>query len=107
MRATEGKSPCLAENNGVDAAVEALTIFMALRCFAFKNQSQTIRGYLAAKYFHKTVCGVGVAYVPLHGACGRKRNRYRAHGKPDVRPRVKVTLTWNMFTEEMDRFIEV
>ena len=42
----------------VDVGVEALKSFMALRCFAFKNQSQTIRGYSAAiKYFNKMLAG--------------------------------------------------
>ena len=58
MRAIEGTSSWLAEKEGVDAAVKALTNFMVLRCFASKIQSQTIRGCLAAiNYFHKMFAG--------------------------------------------------
>ena len=42
LRAIENTSSWLAEKDGVDAAVKVLTNFVALRCFAFKNQSQTI-----------------------------------------------------------------
>ena len=37
LRAIEGKSPWLAEWDGVDAAVKELMKFMALRCFALKK----------------------------------------------------------------------
>ena len=33
------------------------------------------RMFSREKVFPQNVCGVRVAYVPLHGACGRKRNR--------------------------------
>lgn len=33
------------ESEGVEATVKELTEFLACRCFAFKNQSQTVRGY--------------------------------------------------------------
>ena len=107
MRAIEGKSPWLAEKDGVNAAVKALTNFMALRCFASKNQSQTIRGYLAAiKYCHKMFAGweLPTSHCMVL-AVGKGIDR--AHGKSDVRPRVRMPLTWNMLTEGMDRAIEV
>ena len=51
-RAEQGKSPWLLRTDGEEAAVVALTEFMALRCFTFKNQSATRRGYLSAiKYY--------------------------------------------------------
>ena len=47
-RAAQEKSPWLLKTGGTDATVAALTEFMALWCFTFKNQSTTIRGYLSA-----------------------------------------------------------
>ena len=47
-----------------------------------------------------------VAYVPLLVlAVGKGIDR--AHGKSDVRHRVRMPLIWNMLTEGMDRVIEV
>ena len=67
MRAIEGKSPWLAEQGGVDVAVKALTNIMVLRCFASKNQRQTIRGYLAViNYSHEMFAG-------FHGESPRPR----------------------------------
>ena len=93
LRAIEGKSPWLAEGDGVDAAVKELTKFMALRCFAFKNQSQTIRGYLSAiKYFHRMFGGwerpTSHCMVVAEG-----KGIDRAHGKSEIRPKVGKSLT--------------
>ncbi|CAB1097086.1 unnamed protein product [Ectocarpus sp. CCAP 1310/34] len=53
-RAKANLSPWLYEEDGVDSAVIELTVFMASRCLVDKNQSQTVKGYLATiKYFHK------------------------------------------------------
>ena len=58
-QAVHEKKTWLRKTDGTDAAVVALTELMALRCFTFKNQSTTIRGYLSAiKYYHK-MFGVG------------------------------------------------
>ncbi|CAB1105993.1 unnamed protein product [Ectocarpus sp. CCAP 1310/34] len=57
-RAKANLSPWLYEEDGVDSAVRELTVFMASRCLVYKNQSQTVKGYLAAiKYFHKQYAG--------------------------------------------------
>ena len=47
-RARSNLGPWLLESDGVDSAITALTMFMALRCFVHKNQNGTVRGYLAA-----------------------------------------------------------
>ena len=58
VRAAQEKSPWLLETDGTDAAIVALTEFMAFWCFTFKNQSTTIRSYLSAiKYYHKMFGG--------------------------------------------------
>ena len=107
MRAIEGKSPWVAEKDGVDAAVKSLTSSMALRCFAFKNQSQTIQGYLVAiELFNKMFAEWKLP--PSHCmvlAVGKGIDR--AHGNSDVRPRFRMPLMWSMLIEAMDRVIEV
>ena len=101
------QSPWLAEKSGVDAAAKALTNFMALRCFASKNQSQTIRGYLAAiKYSHNMFAGWKLPTFHCMVLAVRKEID-RAHGKSDIPPRVRMPLTWRMLTRGMDRVIEV
>ena len=85
LRALEGKGPWLVEGDGVDAAVKELTKLMALRCFTFKNQSQTVRGYLAViTHFHRMfggwelptshcmVTAVGIGIDRAHGKGVRK-----------------------------------
>ncbi|CAB1108257.1 unnamed protein product [Ectocarpus sp. CCAP 1310/34] len=53
-RAKANLSPWLYGEDGVDSAARELTLFMASRCLVHKNQSQMVKGYLAAiKYFHK------------------------------------------------------
>ena len=47
-RAKANLSPWLYEEDGIDSAVRELSVFMTSRCLAYKDQSQTIRGYLAA-----------------------------------------------------------
>ena len=57
-RAKANLGPWLHEADGVDSAVRELTVFMPSRCMSYKNQSQTVKGYLAAiKYFHKLYAG--------------------------------------------------
>ena len=98
LRTIEGKSPWLAEGDGVDAAVKELTKFMALRCFAFKNQSQTIRGYLSAiKYFHRMFGGWELPTSHcMVVAVGKGIDR--AHGKSEIRRKVRKPLTWDLLT---------
>lgn len=46
------------DENGAEFAVRELTVFMTSSCLAHKNQSGTIRGYLAAiKYSHQLYAG--------------------------------------------------
>ena len=45
-RAAQGRSPWLLKTDGTDVAVVALAEFMEFRCYTFKNQRTTIRGYL-------------------------------------------------------------
>ena len=107
LRAIEGKSPRLAEGDGVDAAVKEMTKFMALRCFAFKNQSQTIRGYLSAmKYLHRMFGGWELATSHcMVVAVGKGIDR--AHGKSEIRPKVSKPLTWDLLTTGMKSACEV
>ena len=56
--------------------------------------------------FPQKVCGVGAVYVRLHGAAVEK-GIDTVHQNSDVRPWVRMPLTWNMLTEGMDRVIEV
>ena len=57
-RTRSNLGPWLLETDGVDSAVNALTRFMASRCFVHKNQSGTVRGYSAAiKHFHRMYAG--------------------------------------------------
>ena len=44
LRELEGKGPSLVVRGGVDAAVEELTKFMALRCFTFKTRVRLFEG---------------------------------------------------------------
>lgn len=99
LRALEGKGAWLLERDGVDAAVKELTKFMALRCFSFKNQSQTVRGYLAAiKYFHRMFEGWELPTSHcMVTAVGKGIDR--AHGKSEVRPKVRKPLSWELLTK--------
>ena len=99
LRAIEGKGAWLLERDGVDAAVTELTKFMALRCLSFKNQSQTIRGYLAAiKYFHRMFEGWELPTSHcMVTAVGKGIDR--AHGKSEVRPKVRKPLSWELLTK--------
>ena len=84
VRAAQGKSPWLLKANETDAAVFSLTEFMSLRCFTFKNQSTTIRGYLSViKYYHK-MCGRWE--LPHHMVVAVGKEIYRAHARSDVIP---------------------
>lgn len=93
------KSPWLREAEGTDTAVREITEFMAFRCFVCKNQSQTIRGYLAAiKYFHKMFAGweLPTSHCMVIAV---EKGIDRAHGKSDIKPRVRQPLTWAMLTD--------
>ena len=107
LRALEGKGPLLVKGDGVDAAVTGLTKFMALRCFTFKNQSQTVRGYLAAiKYFHKVFGGWELPTSHCMVTTVRK-GIVRAHGESEVRPQVRRPLSWDLLTEGRRSVAEV
>lgn len=95
-RARRNLGPWLSEEDGIDSAVTELTRFMASRCFVHKNQSGTVRGYLAAiKHFHKMFAGweLPTSHCMIV-AVGKGIDR--AHGKSDVRPKVRKPLTWEM-----------
>ena len=95
-RNLSGLGPYLLQSDGVESAVKALTEFMTARCFVYRNQSQTVRGYLAAiKYFHKMFAGWELPTTHcMVVAVGKGIDR--AHGKSDIKPRVRKPLTWGM-----------
>ena len=107
LRAIEGKSPWLAEGDGVDAAMKELTKLMALRCFVFKKQSQTIRGDLSAiRYFHRMFGGWELPTSHcMVVAVGKGIDR--AHGKSEIRPKVRKPLPWDLLTTGMKSACEV
>ena len=96
FRAARGKGPWLLEKDGVEEAVRELTTFMSYRCFVFKNQSQTVRGYLSAiKFFHKMYAGWELPTTHcMVLAVGKGIDRVQ--GKGDVKPRVRKPLSWDM-----------
>ena len=73
--------------------------FMALQC--------AIPGYLAAiNYFHKIFGGWELlASHCMVLAVGKGIDR--AHGKSDVRPKVRMPLTWDMLAQGMESVTEV
>ena len=84
----------------MDAAVKELTKFMALRCFTFKNQSQTVRGYLAViKYFSQNVWRMGIAHFTQCKVTAIRKGIDRAHVKSEVRPKVRKPLSWDLLTK--------
>ena len=99
-RAAQAKSPWLLKTDGADAAVVALTAFMALRYFTFKDQSTTIQGYLPAiNYYHKMFGGWELP-TNHHMVVAVGKGIGRAHGKSDVRPKVRKPLTtWDMLVQ--------
>ena len=98
-RAVHEKSPWLRKTDGTDTAVVPLTELMALRCFTFKNQSTTIRGYLSAiKYYHKMFGGWELP-TENHMVVAVRKGIDRAHGRSDVRPKVRNPLTWDMLVQ--------
>jgi len=80
---------------------------MALRCFTFKNQSQTVRGYLAAiKCFRKMFGGWDLPTSHrMVTAVGKGIDR--AHGKSEVRPKVRKPLSWDLLTKGRRSVVEV
>ena len=92
-RAAQGKSPCLLKTDGEEAVVVALTELIVLRCFTFKNQSTTIRGYLSAmKYYHEMFGGWELP-TDHHMVVAVGRGIDRAHGRSGLRPKVRKPLT--------------
>ena len=103
-RTAQEKSPWLLKSDGAEAAVDALTEFMALQCFTFKNQSTTIRGYLPViKYYHNMFGGWELP-TDHHMVVAVGRGIDRAHGRSDVRPKVRKTLTWDMLVARFGSF---
>ena len=96
FRAARGKGPLLLEKYGVEEAVRELTTFTSYRCFVFKNQSQTVRGYLSAiKFFHKMYAGWKLPTTHcMVLAVGKGIDRVQ--GKGDVKSRVRKPLSWDM-----------
>lgn len=88
--------PWLQEEDGEENAVRELTVFMASRCLAYKNQSSTIRGYLAAiKYFHKLYVGWELPTSHFRiAAVGKAIDR--AHAQVERTPMVRNPLTVEM-----------
>ena len=98
-RTAQEKSPWLLKTDGVEAAVVALAEFTALRRFPFKNQSTTIRGYLSAmKYYHKMFWGWELP-KDHHMVVAVGKGIDRAHGRSDVRPKVRKPLAWDMLVQ--------
>ena len=98
-RAAQEKSPWLVKTHGVEAAVVALTEFMALRCFTFKNQNTTIRGYLSAIEHYPKMFGGWELPTDHHMVVATGKGIDRAHGRSDVRPKVRKPLTWDMLVQ--------
>ena len=93
------KNPWLLKTDGVEVAVVALTEFMALRCFTFKNQSTTIRGYLSAmEYYHKMFWGWELP-KDHHMVVAVGKGIDRAHGRSDMRPKVRKPFAWDMLVQ--------
>ena len=95
-RTRSNLGPWLLETDGVDSAVNALTRFMASRCFVHKNQSGKPRGYLPAiRHFHKKFAGweLPTSHCMIV-AVGKGIDR--AHGKSGVCPKARKPLTWEM-----------
>ena len=98
-QAAQGKRPWLLETEGTDAAVVALTEFMALRRFIFKNQSTTIRGYLSTiKQYHKMFGGWELS-TDHHMVVAVGKGVGRVHGRSDVRRKVRKSLTWDILVQ--------
>ena len=103
-RDAQGKNPWLLKADETDAAVVALTEFMVLRCYTFKNQCITIQGYLAAiKYYHKMFEGWQLP-TDHHMVVAVGKGIDRAHGRSDVRPKVRKPLTWDMLVQRWGIF---
>ena len=72
---------------------------MALRCFTFITQSQTVRGYLAAIMYFDTMFG-GWELPTSHcmvTAVGKGIDR--ADGKSEVRSKVSKPISWDLLTK--------
>ena len=80
---------------------------MAERCFTFRHQSQTVRGYLAAiKSFRKKFGGWDLPTSHrMVTAVGKGIDR--AHGKSEVRPKVRQPLSWDLLTKGRRCGVEV
>ena len=98
-RAAQEKSPWLFKTDEAGPAVVASTEFMALWCFTLKNQSTTIRGYLSAiKYYHNVFRGWELP-TDHHMVVAVGRGIDRAHGRSDVRPKVRKPFTRDMLVQ--------
>ena len=101
-RARANLGPWLREADGVDSAVRELTIFMASRCLSYKNQSQTVKGYLAAiNYFHKLYAGWELPTSHFRVAAVAKAID-RLHARAETRTRVRLPLTVEMILAGKD-----
>ncbi|CAB1118551.1 unnamed protein product [Ectocarpus sp. CCAP 1310/34] len=102
-RAKANLSPWLYEEDGVDSAVRELTVFMASRCLVYKNQSQTVKGYLAAiKYFHKLYAGWELPTSHFRVvAVGNAIDRL--HARAETKPLVRQPLTVPMIIAGRER----
>ena len=98
-RAAQEKDPWLLKTDGAEAAVVALTEFMTLRCFTFKNQSTAIRGYLSAIKYHHKMFGGWELPTDHNMVVAVERGIDRAHRRSDVRPKVRKPLTWDMLVQ--------
>lgn len=92
-RARANLSPWLYEHDRTDSAVRELTVFMASRCLAYNNQSQTMKGYLAAiRYFHKMYAGWELPTSHFRVvAVGKAIDRL--HARAETKPHVRLPLT--------------
>ena len=87
----------LLKTDGMYAAIVSFREPIAVRCFAFKNQSTTIRGYLSAiKYYHKMFGGRELP-VDHHMVVAAGKEIDGVRSRSDVRPNVRKPLTaWDM-----------
>lgn len=95
-RVKGGPSQWLRKEDGVDSAVRELSGFIASRCFVYKNQSQTIRGYISAiKCFHEMHVGweLPAAHFQIVAAL---KTIDRAHANTQTKPRTRKPSTWEM-----------
>lgn len=102
-RLESGKEPLLLGSKGAGDAVKALVEFMTMRCFVHRNQSQTVRGCMAAiKYFHNMYAEWDLPTTHfMVVAVGKGIDR--AHAKSELKSMVRKPLSWKIMRSENRR----